>query len=355
MPDLTHPTWWREVKGKVEEREGLLFHKGFPFVPSSEVSFVFEHDGKTRKVHAVLYAEGLEGFQAVQDVLGRYGNIEEDGRPTVSAHTKDIQQELEGTAYFLPAHIWTPWFSLFGSRFGFDDWRDAFRREGLLGIETGLSSDPVMNRLVPMLDEFPILSFSDAHSPQRLGREATLLDVKELSFKGVMEAMQRPLKTYEFYPQEGKYFADGHRKCGQWFYPKESEALSNTCPICKRPLTLGVMHRVYALGKREKAVNVPPFTYVMPLPTLIAKALGVGESSKKVWETYDRLLRYFGGELKVFEAPAREIALAVDGPVRDLLTAFREGRVYWRPGYDGLYGELMLRPPQRTVGLRAFM
>jgi uncharacterized protein (TIGR00375 family) len=263
-------------------------------------------------------------------------------------------------AVFIPAHIWTPWFSLFGSKFGVSDIKSAFpdKREKIVAMETGLSSDPEMNWAVSSLDPFALVSNSDAHSPEKIGREANVFELNELSFNSVISAIRTRdgfVKTYEFYPQEGKYFNDGHRDCGTNFSSEEAERMGSICPVCRKPLTLGVLHRVSQLADRKKGEKPPkavPFQHIIPLPSVIAKALGKTENTIGVHEAYSRLISYFGSEFSVFEAQERELRLAIEGKIADAILAVNSGSVSWKPGHDGVFGEFSFGDTKKQARIR---
>ena len=245
-------------------------------------------------------------------------------------------------------NCWTPWFGIFGSKSGFDSLDEAFGKKAshIKAIETGLSSDPEMNWMLSSLDNVSLISNSDAHSPPKLGREANVFELPEITYKSITNAIitrEGFEKTYEFYPDEGKYHWDGHRKCDIWMNPVDARKLGNKCPKCGKPLTVGVMHRVVDLANREqgyKPKGAVPFTSLVPLTTVIAAVRGRGDQTKGVRDEYFKLIKYFGTEFKALEAPKEELRLATDKELADAIVNAREGKVHWRPGYDGVFGKL---------------
>ncbi|MEM4272150.1 MAG: endonuclease Q family protein [Candidatus Bilamarchaeaceae archaeon] len=352
--DFTHPKWLREIKeGLKPAGEGAFSHNGVNFLLSAEVSNVFEAGGRTKKIHTLLLAPSFEAVGQLNDILKRYGNLAEDGRPTLLmdvAELLDVCKEVSREIFFAPAHSWTPWFGIFGSKSGFNSLEEAFGKKAtyVKALETGLSSDPEMNWMVSRLDSISLISNSDAHSPEKIGREANVFELEEIAYKSVIEAITTRkgfIKTYEFYPEEGKYHWDGHRNCGVCLDPKDAKKLGGRCPKCGKPVTIGVLHRVMDLGDRplgyvpERSV---PFTRLVPLETIISAVRGRGEQAKEVREEYLRLVGYFGNEFAVLEAPKEQLRLAADKLLADAIVNAREGRICWRPGYDGNFGELLL-------------
>ena len=255
----------------------------------------------------------------------------------------------------IPAHIWTPHFSLFGSVGGVNRIEDAFgeRTDKIFALETGLSSNPAMNWMIDSLDRFTLVSNSDAHSLEKLGREANVFELPELSYKSIVDALKTRkgfVKTYEFYPEEGKYHYDGHRNCGVVLSPSEAKERKNICPVCKKKLTVGVLHRVFELAENAKVkrksnfrpIEAVPFQSIVPLQTIISKALKKSEISIAVKEEHDRLVRYFGNEFAVFEASEEKIRLATNSEIAQAIIDVKNGNVEWLPGYDGVFGKLVL-------------
>lgn len=352
--DFTHPLYFAELRGKLKEgKDGLFLHNGVHFILSTEVALTFDLRGRNRRMHHVVLVPSLDIAAQMNDRLSKYGNLREDGRPTLSLSSAALAEELFSISkdiMLIPAHAWTPWFSIFGSKSGVDSVEEAFEDQAhrIFALETGLSSDPAMNWMLSALDKYSLVSNSDAHSPEKLGREANVFELEELTYMAVHEAIRTRkgfVKTYEFYPEEGKYHYDGHRDCKVLLSPWEAKEKNNVCPVCRRKLTIGVMHRVADLADRkfgfrpEKAV---PFQHIVPLTIVISKAIRKPETSQLVREEYIRLVRYFGNEFAVYEAPAEKLRLAAPKEIADAIMKVNEGKVRWVPGYDGVFGELIL-------------
>ena len=371
--DFTHPEWLAELKEKLEPAEEGLFRlrpklaapvdgqvprscRGeVRFLLTVEISSIYKRGGRTRKVHNVVC---LPGFDAVDDLdrrLSAIGNLASDGRPILGLDSRDLLEiclEVDPRVLFIPAHIWTPHFAVLGASSGFDSLEECF--DDLLphvfAVETGLSSDPPMNSRLSALDRYAVVSNSDAHSPSRLGREATCFDT-ELSYTGMREALRsrdpaRFTGTIEFYPEEGKYHYDGHRKCGVRWKPAETRAAGGLCPECGRKLTVGVLHRVESLADRGEEEEPPvdrPFEYLIALDEVIGSCIGVGPKSKRVQAVYRNLLEKLGPELTVLRAVDPERIAACGEPlVAEGVRRMREGRVSIEPGYDGEYGVIQV-------------
>lgn len=355
--DFTHPKWLRELKNKLAVGEGGIMEKGgFPFILSTEISSIYKQGDSVKRIHNLLLVPDFEAAEKVNDSLAKRGvNLSSDGRPICGlrgAEIVELVREADERNEVIPAHIWTPWFSLFGSRSGFDRIEECFgdQTKNISALETGLSSDPAMNWRVSALDRFSLVSFSDAHSfwPWRLGREATVFELKEPSYDGVIKAIRTGdglLETIEVDPSYGKYHYDGHRRCKVCMKPEETMRNNNICPVCKRPLTVGVMNRVEELADRPEGFrpkNGKPFRSLLPLSEILSLSLGSGVSSKKVWKEYNALVKAFGSELKVLtEAGEADIMKVSSGKTAGLVIGVREGKIDIKPGYDGVYGELM--------------
>ena len=357
--DFTHPVYFNEIKNALNpgasdpEGTGLFDYDGVKFLLSTEVSVIFEKNGKTKKMHHVLLAPSLEVAGQINDRISKFGGLSEDGRPTLMISSAALVEELLGISrdiMIIPAHAWTPWFSIFGSKSGVDSVEEAFedQAKNIHALETGLSSDPAMNWMLSSLDRFTLVSNSDAHSLGKLGREANVFELEKITYKSLTEAIKTRkgfVKTYEFYPEEGKYHYDGHRNCNILLSPWESKEKNNTCPVCRRKLTIGVMHRVADLADRKfgfKPEAAVPFQHIVPLSLIIAKSLKKPETSQLVLDEYSKLIRYFGNEFAVFDAPAEQIRLATSPQIYESLMRVREGKIKWIPGYDGVFGELIL-------------
>jgi uncharacterized protein (TIGR00375 family) len=372
--DFTHPEWLFLTKEKLEPAGNGFFRlknilppvNGYlknvsvrpddvHFVLSTEISFIYSKKGKVRKVHLLLLAPDFESVEKINGRLSGLGNLRSDGRPILgldARHFVRIVAELCPRCVVIPSHIWTPWFSLFGSNSGFDAIEECFEEMTpfIFALETGLSSDPPMNWRLSALDKYALVSNSDAHSPSRLGREANVFDT-DFSFKGLVEAMRtrnpdKFLQTIEFFPQEGKYHYDGHRKCGVVFSPKESLLHKDLCPKCGKKLTIGVMHRVEELADREEGMWPPtkvPYKNLIPLNEIIAQAVKKTPECQSVWDIYFRLIREFGDEHKVLtEVSTSEYARIQLERVGQGIARMRKGAVKIVPGHDGDYGRISL-------------
>ena len=364
--DFTHPAWRQEMEEQLlPAEEGLYRLKeefrlpcgvaGQPaeprFVVSGEISSIYKQGGRTRKVHNVILLPSLEAAEELSRRLEQIGNIHSDGRPILGLSSRDLLEitlEACPQAVFLPAHIWTPHFSLFGAFSGFDTLEECFGdlTPHIHAVETGLSSDPPMNWRVSQLDGLQLVSHSDAHSPQKLGREADMLDT-ERSYPALQHALDTGeglVGTVEFFPEEGKYHLDGHRSCGVRLSPGESAALGDRCPVCGKPLTIGVEHRVEDLARRqpgEGPAGAKPFVRLAPLATVLAARLGKGEQTKTVQGVYEALLAQLGPEFTgLRQTPAEAIASLAGEAAAQGVELLRQGQVAWRPGFDGEYGKL---------------
>lgn len=366
--DLTHPAWRQELsemlipaeEGFYQLKEELrlpcetLGAQTPRFVLSGEISTIYKRGGKTRKVHHVILLPSLEAAETLSHRLEAIGNLHSDGRPILGLDSRDLLEiTLESCpeAIYIPAHIWTPHFSLFGAFSDFETLEECYAdlSPHIHALETGLSSDPPMNRRLSMLDGYTLVSNSDAHSPAKLGREANLLDC-ELSYpllKRAIETGEGFHGTIEFYPEEGKYHLDGHRNCHCCLEPAETAALDGRCPVCGRKLTVGVLHRVEALSDRAESIALPkPFESLIPLPEVLADCMGVSPASKKVEAAYLQLLARIGPEFTLLrELPIETIASAADPIVAEAVRRLREGRVIRKAGYDGEYGVISLFEP----------
>jgi len=345
--DFTHGKWLEEIRGYLgkESAEGIYEYDGVKFILTSEMSCIFEKDGKTRKIHTVYFAPNFEAVTQINDAIGKYGKMEEDGRPIFTISAAELTEKIMGVCpecFVMPAHIWTPWFSLFGSKSGFDRVKDGYEdmEKHIGGMETGLSSDPEMNWMVSQLDKYAIISNSDAHSPEKIGREMNVLNISEneLSYKGITSALKNKKieRTIEYFPEEGKYHFDGHRNCNVSMHPEEALERNNICPVCRKPLTIGVLHRVYELADRkcgEKPKDAVPFVKWVPLNE-IAAILKIKE------EEYKKIIEPFGNEMNLFNADEKR--LREIGEFGEKVIEVRNGNVHVEPGYDGVFGKVAL-------------
>jgi uncharacterized protein (TIGR00375 family) len=366
--DFTHPAWFAALREELVPAEpgffrlrreqevaspvaGVLPPDGpVRFLLSAEVSCIYKRHGRVRKVHNLLYVPDFGAAERLSRRLGAIGNIVSDGRPILGLDSRDLLEILLEEApegFLVPAHIWTPWFSLFGSRSGFDSVEECYGdlASHIFAMETGLSSDPAMNRLVSGLDRYAMISNSDCHSPAKLGREANLLDTG-FDFVSLREAFARNRAdtfpgTVEFFPEEGKYHFDGHLACKVCLDPAETRSLGEACPVCGRPVTVGVHHRVLALADRMEPLypeNGPAFFSLIPLGELLGELLGAGPATKGVMECYSTALSLFGPELHLLlHTPLEEIGRR-SPLLAEAIGRVRGGRVHRQPGYDGQYG-----------------
>lgn len=368
--DMTHPLWRQELKDKLIPAEPGLFRlkdefvlpeaahypgKSPRFVLSGEISSIYKKDGKTRKVHSLILLPGFLEADAFAARLEKIGNIHSDGRPILGLPCRDLLEimlEISEKGMYIPAHIWTPHFSLFGAKSGFDTIEECFEEltPYIHALETGLSSDPVMNWQISALDRYQLVSHSDAHSPSKLGREADLLDI-ELSYQGLFNAVQKGTGlegTIEFFPEEGKYHYDGHRKCGVCLSPREAEKYNGICPVCGKKLTMGVDHRILQLSDRDEgAAAMPesgrPYESLVPLPEVISACVGFSTASKKVQGRYEMLLKKLGAEFSILrEVPQEDIRTVGGEALAEGIRRLRAGEVVRKPGFDGEYGKIEL-------------
>lgn len=365
--DYTHPAWFKEINEKLvpagngvyrlrPDIEKQIFQNSEPvrFVLSVEISTIYKKGDKTRKVHHVVFAPNLDVAQNFRLKLDAIGNIKSDGRPILGLDSRSLLEtvlESGDDAYIIPAHIWTPWFSVLGSKSGFDSIEECYEdlSDHIFAVETGLSSDPEMNWKVSKLDKFRLVSNSDAHSPAKLAREATVFDT-EPDYYGIMNALKTGngyVGTVEFFPEEGKYHEDGHRKCNICLSPEETKKVNGICPVCGKPLTIGVLNRVNELSDRAFDSNFVPETggqvfSLVPLPEIVSEIMKVGPSSKSVVNEYERLIRKFGSELSILRnVPIDE--LSKDSPLLgEGISRLREGKVIKHAGFDGEYGVIRL-------------
>ena len=373
--DFTHPAWRAELKEKLVPAEPGLFRlrpdlerfveewlpaacrsmdTAVRFMLSVEISTIYKKFDRTRKIHHLIYTPDFESTDRVVDSLSRIGNLHSDGRPILgldSRHLLEIALESGPGSYLVPAHIWTPWFAALGSKSGFDAIDECYGdlAEHIFAVETGLSSDPPMNWRVSSLDRFRLVSNSDAHSPEKLGREVCVFDtdLDYFALRRALETGEGYEGTLEFFPEEGKYHLDGHRNCNVRLSPGETRAHEGRCPACGKPLTVGVMHRVEDLADRPEEV-APPATAgtmqsLVPLPEILSEIHQVGPKSKRVARHYESLLGRLGPELPLLNAlPLEDIAPASSSLVAEAVSRLRRQEVIRQAGYDGVYGTIRL-------------
>jgi len=366
--DFTHPQWTGELGQKLEPAGNGLFRlkkdfqsHGVPatcrsdvfFLLTAEISCIYRKAGKTRKVHVLLLVPDFAGVEKISSVLSDIGNIASDGRPMLGMDAKQLLRivlERVPDALIVPAHVWTPHFSVFGAVSGFDSLEECFEEltSSVHAIETGLSSDPPMNWRLTALDQLTLISNSDAHSPARIGREASIFEA-ELSYRAIMEAIRTRrgfAGTVEFFPEEGKYHNDGHRTCGISMTPRETVGRKYLCPACGRKVTVGVMHRIESLADRSegfKPEGSPAFHSVVPLQEIIAETMGMGPGSKAVEKAYASLLEVLGNEFRVLmDTPLEDIERAGSPLLRNAVERVRSGNIGIVPGFDGEYGKVRI-------------
>lgn len=364
--DFTHKKWREELKeslvstgdGFYKLKEERIAPEAFymgestvRFVVSGEISCIYKKNGKTRKAHHVIILPGFEAAERLASELEKIGNIHSDGRPILGLDSRDLLEmmlDIAPEGIFIPAHIWTPHFSVLGAKSGFDSIEECFGdlTPYIHALETGLSSDPPMNWRVSALDRYQLVSNSDAHSPSKLGREANLLDT-DLSYAGLYNAIQKGeglLGTVEFFPEEGKYHYDGHRKCGVCLSPEETEACDGICPVCGKKLTMGVGHRIEQLADRKAGYvkeKAKRFESLVPLPEVISSCMGYGTASKKVQSCYEEMLKKLGAEFKILrQVPVEDIAVSFGEDIAGAIGKIRAGEVKKTAGYDGEYGKI---------------
>lgn len=378
--DFTHPEWFAELKEKLRpDGHGFFTLKdppddaGIPgvrtrdidvrFCLTSEISSIYKHGDRVRKNHNLVYAPDLDTVARLNHKLSSIGNLEADGRPILGLPSRDLLEmvlETSDRAHLVPAHIWTPWFSTLGSKAGYDSIDACFRdlTHHLFAVETGLSSDPAMNWKLSALDRFTLISNSDAHSPSKLGREVNLLDT-ERSYDAMFEAFKTGegfLGTYEFYPQEGKYHHDGHRKCDISMEPGEARKHQNLCPHCGKPLTVGVLHRVEALADREESAQpegAAGYRYTIPLPEVLGEIEDVGPNTQTVRTKFRRVISTFGNEFSLLHnVPIDDIRQQAGRVLAEAVKRIRQNEVHPRAGYDGVYGVIKVFEPGEIDRIR---
>lgn len=368
--DFTHPKWIAECREQLELQPNGLYalnpelaaevDAGLPdsvrsqpiwFVPTVEISTIYSKNGAVRKLHNLVVMPTLELAGQLNVRLERIGNLHSDGRPILGLDAKELLHhclEVSPDSLYIPAHVWTPWFALFGSKSGFDSLQECYEEltPEVRAVETGLSSDPFMNWRLSQLDGLAILSNSDAHSPGKLGREATVLNI-EPSYKELVGAIksndERLIGTIEFFPEEGKYHYDGHRACNIRFTPAETKEHKGICPVCHKPLTVGVDYRVDELADRAedfRPKNTKRVEYIIPLPEILSELLGTGPASKKVTSRYHELISKLGNEFDLLRALPIDQIREADELLAQAIERLRSGRVVREPGYDGVYGTI---------------
>lgn len=373
--DFTHPKWFSGLKEKLTEVEDTGFYSPhfdpkspIRFIVTTEVSTIFEVQGKSKKIHHVIMTPTLETATQINDHLSKWGDLSVDGRPMLNMPASELVEEVMSVSKdneVFPAHAWTPWFSLYGAFSGFDKIEDCYgdMTKHIHALETGLSSDPPMNWMLSSSDRFTLVSNSDSHSawPWRLGREANVFELEKVSYKEVIDTIRKKdAKRFKFTietpPAFGKYHYSGHRECGISLTPQEAIRLRNRCPKCGRKLTIGVEQRVEELADRPlgiKPEGAIPFMHLLPLSEIIAAVLGNSNvASKKVWEVYNSIVGRFGNEYSVLiDAPKEKLVEAMDPKIAEAIIRVREERVKVVPGYDGVYGKLIVFPEEEKEAI----
>ena len=357
--DFTHPVWYKNLEEKLQPAESGLFklkgsNTGIRFILTTEISCIYTKKEKVRKIHVVIFAPSLEIAKKINQRLEIVGNIRSDGRPILGLDVIELLKivlDVSPDCLFVPAHCLTPWFSIFGSKSGFDSIEECFEdyTKYIYAIESGLSADPAMIWRIPDGRRVTILSNSDAHSVEKIGREANVFDTS-LDYYSILKAIKEKnpkefLNTIEFYPQEGKYYNDGDRICNISLDPKESFEYGELCPVCGKKLIIGVLNRVQKLADRdvgfvpEKAI---PFKNIIPLKEIIAEAFGVGVVSKKVKAEYEKIIQHFSEFDVLLETPIEDIKKIADPQVVEGILRSRKGEVNIQPGFDGVFGKVKI-------------
>ncbi|MEA3344397.1 MAG: endonuclease Q family protein [Patescibacteria group bacterium] len=360
--DFTHPEWLENLKDKLEPAEKGLFKlkksslkddKSTRFMLTSEISCIYSKNGRVRKIHILVFAPSFEIVEKINAKLSLIGNLKADGRPILGLDAKELLKivlDVSTECLVVPAHCMTPWFGIFGSKSGFDSIQECFEdlSDYIFAIETGLSADCPMLWRMSDLDNIALISNSDAHSPEKLGREVNVFDT-QLDYFSIIEAIKtkNPNKfiyTVEFFPEEGKYHYDGHRACDVCLTPKESEKYNNICPVCGKPLTIGVLNRINVLADREqgfKPKNAIPFKSLVPLKEIIAEVVGTLPGSKRVKTEYENLIQKFESEFEILlNSSYKDLEKATLPKIAEGVIRVRQGKVNVLPGYDGVFGKV---------------
>ena len=354
--DFTHPTYFAELSHQLQPAEDGLYvlktgEQSVRFMLTVEIANVYVQAGRQRRIHTLVFAPSFEAARRINGVLSRMGKLSSDGRPMFGFPASDLARlvlDISPDCFVVPAHAWTPWYSVFGANSGFDSLEECYQESArhIHAIETGLSSDPAMNWRWSALDRVALISNSDAHSPSRIAREANVFEC-EMSYRAVLDAIrandpQRFLFTIEFFPEEGKYHYDGHRSCGVLSSPGETRAAREVCPVCGKRVTVGVMNRVESLADRPDGYvrdRAIPGKHLVPLQEIIAEALGVGVETGGVEREYQRLIQEGDSELAILlDCPLIELGRFCPPKILEGVRRVREGRLRITPGYDGVYG-----------------
>lgn len=377
--DFTHPGWLATLREQLISADNGLFrlrpelaapltaalppscHQDVQAILSTEVNCIYKRDNTTRRVHALLYAPNFAVVDTINSSLAKYGKLQSDGRPILRLDCRDLLDivlNASADAWLVPAHIWTPWYSMLGSKSGFDSPQECFGDliDEIFAAETGLSSDLPMNRLVSSLDNLTMISNSDAHSPSVLGRNATIFHGSP-SFMGIRRALSgiEPENfggTIDLYPEQGKYHLDGHRACEVCLEPSQSQARNNLCPVCNKPLVLGVLHRVMQLADRSSEQQLPnctKYTYIIPLTDLLAEIKQCGKNTKKVQNEYGRLLKVYGSEDYILRTLELQELKKEKPLLAEAIKRVRQQKVIRKSGFDGQYGSIRVFSEQELT------
>jgi len=358
--DFTHPEWFKNLKEKLEPAEAGLFklkknNSETRFILTAEISCIYTKKDRVRKIHIIVFAPSFEVVEKINVQLGWIGNLKSDGRPILGLDAKELAKivlNASENCLIVPAHAMTPWFAIFGSKSGFDSIEECFEEYSkyIYALETGLSADPAMLWRVPDGRRVALISNSDAHSPAKIGREANVFDT-EISYQAIIDAIKNKdpkkfLYTIEFYPEEGKYHFDGHRNCNVNSSPQETKKYNGICPVCGKPLTVGVLNRIEQIADKEegfKPEGVIPFKNLVPLEEIVADVLGLGTGTKQVEKEYNNLVEKLGSEFNILLDASKEKLTNITLPeIAEGIIRVREGKVVKEPGYDGVYGKIRI-------------
>ncbi len=362
VSDFTHPAWFGQLTKKLQQQDNGLYRltnrkHACHFMLTTELSCIYKKNDVARRIHHVIIMPDLASVKKFNSQLATIGNIKSDGRPILGLDSEELVKIVMDTsprAMLIPAHIWTPWFSMFGSKSGFDTLEECFggMAKHIHAIETGLSSDPPMNWRLSQLDRMSIVSFSDAHSPAKMGREATVFNLESLTYDAILEAIKHTNDknkidyTVEFFPEEGRYHFDGHRKCEVRLSPNETNKHKGVCPKCKKKLTVGVLYRVNELADRPEGYqpkNRPGFKSLVPLQEIIAAVMQKGVNTKTVVGEYESLIKKGQNEFNILlNIPLEELQKMTTPTIAEGIRRVRQGTISALPGYDGEYGTISI-------------
>lgn len=365
--DFTHPIHFANLKAALKSAGNGLYTTSIGpvfFMLTAEISSIYSFKGKVRRIHNIIMSPSIEVAEKINRALQKCGNLSSDGRPILGTPAKDLLKivlDISDDCLFVPAHAWTPWFSIFGSNSGFDSIEECFGEYSkyIYAIETGLSSDPEMNWRLSALDKITLISNSDAHSPGKLGREANIFNCK-MDYYEIMDAIKKKdkkrfLYTVEFFPEEGKYHYDGHRLCNILFSPEETKKQNNICPVCKKPLTVGVMNRVNEIADRKEGFipdNAIPSKHMVPLEEIIAEAFNAKVNTVKVKREYEKLVALHTEFEILIDLPEAELYKIADRKITEGILKVRAGDINIIPGYDGVYGRISIFSKQPHADIK---